>query len=237
LARARSRSRRIARKRGIEWLSDEIAFGGGGDRRHKNRRGLFSSFRIGELTFSDALAGTTRKEIDPYGRYHGLIGIQPFRGYRMTLDFKNEQLILERTITAEGEAGLPYWMISGQMLVDAQVAVGEPGKFLFDSGATWSILGSRYVASLEDAERRATNDVRGFGGRVQGAELVEGVQLQFAGLDSGETPLRSFDMSLRGAVGDVEISGFVGLDLLAGARIVIDTVTQQLWVEREAKRD
>jgi len=54
---------RMARKRGFEFLSEETAFGGGGDKRHRNRRGLFASFRLGELRFGAALAGTTRSEL------------------------------------------------------------------------------------------------------------------------------------------------------------------------------
>jgi hypothetical protein len=38
-------------------------------------------------------------------------------------------------------------------------------------------------------------------------------------------------MSVRNAVADVEVSGFIGLDLLSDVRITIDTVSQQVTVE------
>ena len=87
---------RMARKRGFEFLSEETAFGGGGDKRHRNRRGLFSSFRLGALRYREALAGTTRRELEPYGRYHGLLGIQALAGYRAILDLRGQKLVLLR---------------------------------------------------------------------------------------------------------------------------------------------
>ncbi|NIL99755.1 MAG: hypothetical protein GTN89_02095, partial [Acidobacteria bacterium] len=101
---------RMARKRGFEFLSEETAFGGGGDKRHRNRRGLFSSFRLGEVRFGEALAGTTRSELEPYGRFHGLLGIQALSGYRAVLDLKAQQLILTRT-TSDDVSGEPFWMV------------------------------------------------------------------------------------------------------------------------------
>jgi tetratricopeptide (TPR) repeat protein len=220
---------RMARKRGFEFLSEETAFGGGGDKRHRNRRGIFSSFRLGGLRFGEALAGTTRSELEPYGRYHGLLGIQALAGYRVVLDLKAQQLILSRT-ASDGVPGEPFWMVSGQMLVQAG-ANDADGMFLFDTGATWSILSRRFAGALDSARLEPTRGVRGFGGAVDEAAIVHGAAVRFAGRSSGESPLRSFDMSLRGAVGGVEIAGFIGLDLLDDVRITIDTVTQTVSVE------
>jgi hypothetical protein len=228
---------RMARKRGFEFLSEETAFGGGGDKRHRNRRGLFESFRLGELRFNAALAGTTRSELEPYGRYHGLLGIQALAGYRALLDLENQELVL----TLEGEtesntAGEPFWMVSGQMLVNATARSGVAGLFLFDTGATWTILSKRFAASLEGVRFEPTTGVRGFGGAVEDASIVSGTAIGFGGLSSGENALRSFDMSVRSAVGGVEVSGFIGLDLLDEARITIDTVAQRVIVEPGTKK-
>jgi len=228
---------RMARKRGFEFLSEETVFGGGGDKRHRNRRGLFSSFRLGELRYAAALAGTTRTELEPYGRYHGLLGIQALAGYRALLDLPNQELVLTRTDESSSEpVGEPFWMISGQMLVNATAGDGRPGLFLFDTGATWSILSKRFAALLEDVRSEATAGVRGFGGTVEGASIVSGATVRFGGLTAGENGLRSFDMSVRGEVGGVEVSGFIGLDLLNDVRVTIDTVAQRVTVEPGRKK-
>jgi len=228
---------RMARKRGFEFLARETAFGGGGDKRHANRRGLFSTFRLGELRFSSALAGTTRTELEPYGRYHGLLGIQALAGYRAELDLDAQQLTLTRMDeTGEGSGGEPFWMVSGQMLVQARADSGDPGLFLFDTGATWSILSSRYASTIAGVHSEPTTGVRGFGGSVEGASIVRGTAVRFAGRTSGESGLRSFDMSVRSAVGGVEVSGFIGLDVLDRVRITIDTVRQRIRVEAARKR-
>ena len=228
---------RMARKRGFEFLSEETAFGGGGDKRHRNRRGLFSSFRLGELRFNAALAGTTRSELEPYGRYHGLLGIQVLAGYRALLDFPNQELVLTRTDESSSDpAGEPFWMVSGQMLVNATAGNGRPGLFLFDTGATWSILSKHFAALLADVRSEPTAGLRGFGGMVEGVSIVRGTAIRFGGLSCGENGLRSFDMSVRSEVGGVEVSGFIGLDLLNDVRITIDTVAQRVMVEPGRKK-
>ncbi len=228
---------RMARRRGFEFLSEETAFGGGGDKRHRNRRGLFASFRLGELRFGAALAGTTRSELEPYGRYHGLLGIQALAGYTAVLDLANQELILTRAGEANSNtAGEPFWMVSGQMLVHASAQTGVVGLFLFDTGATWTILSKRFAASLEGVRFEPTDGVRAFGGAVEDASIVSGTTVRFGELSSGENALRSFDMSVRSAVGGVEVSGFIGLDLLDEARITIDTVAQRVIVEPGRKR-
>jgi len=227
---------RMARKRGFEFLSEETAFGGGGDKRHRNRRGVFASFRLGELRFGAALAGTTRSELEPFGRYHGLLGIQALAGYTALLDFQNQELVLTRIDeTTSSAAGEPFWMVSGQMLVSA-TGSGRSGLFLFDTGATWSILSRRFAAALEDVRLDPTTGVRAFGGTVEDAAIVSGAAVRFGGMSSGENALRSFDMSVRSAVGGVEVSGFIGLDLLDAVRVTIDTVAQRVLVEPARKK-
>ncbi len=223
---------RMARKRGFQFLAEETAFGGGGDKRHRNRRGLFPVFRLGGLAYEAALAGTTRTELEPYGRYHGLLGIQALSGYRAVLDLRNQRLTLTR-IADDGASpeGEPFWMFSGQMLVRAATAGGPPGLFLFDTGASWSILSRDYAARLDGVRHEPTSDLRGFGGKVADASIVAGAEVRFGGLTSGSGGLRSFDMSVRSDVGGVEVSGFIGLDLLDEVRVTIDTVSQRVVVE------
>ena len=86
---------RIAAKGGLTFLAEETTFGGAGSGRQPDRRGLLASVAVGGLRFSDALVTTTSHEIEPTGRYHGVLGLSIFQGYRITLDLARETLVLE----------------------------------------------------------------------------------------------------------------------------------------------
>jgi predicted aspartyl protease len=220
---------RMARKRGFEPLAEKTVFGGGGERRHATERGLFGTFTLGDLAFTDALASTTRREFDSTGRFHGLLGVGVFAGYRITLDLAAERLLLE--LLDDPFEGSDYWWISGQMLVQARTAGQPPGLFLFDTGATASVLALEYVRRIDEGRLQESTAVRGFGGLVEGARLVRGLELQFQRLGTGDRPLVAYDLSLVSRLGGVEVSGLMGLDLLGGSRIVIDTASQRVRVE------
>jgi tetratricopeptide (TPR) repeat protein len=219
---------RVARKRGFEKLAVQSQFGGGGDQRHRSARGTFSTVTIGDLRFRTALASSNKQEMDPTGRYHGVIGLSVFNGYRITLDFADERLILEPHDPAT--AGEPYWTVEGQWLVRGTVG-GIGGLLLFDSGATHSAIDRATAERLPTARLGGAVGVRGFGGRIEGARQVQGIEVGFQDLSTGNGPLNALDLSTRSRLGGVELSGFVGLDLLSGRRIVVDTVTRRIVVQ------
>jgi tetratricopeptide (TPR) repeat protein len=219
--------RRAARKRDFGELAEQSQFGGGGDRKHRTTRGLFPSAAIGDLRFRDALAGSAKQEMDPIGRYHGLIGLSAFEGYRVTLDFAEDRVQLE---PPGGEPeGEPYWTVEGQWLVPGTVG-GETCLFLLDTGATRTMLGLEAVERVADARLGPPVGVEGFGGHIEGARLVTGVEVAALGLQSGEEPLSAVDLSTRNRLAGIEVAGFLGLDLLDGKRIVVDTVHRRVTV-------
>jgi tetratricopeptide (TPR) repeat protein len=222
---------RIARKRGFRTLSEGTTFGGGGTQRHRSGRGLFSTFDLGGLSYRDALASTTRMELDPRGRFHGILGISVFNGYRITIDLPRRRLVLEPG--RERSAGSSYWICSAQLLVRA-AAVGQAGGsglFLLDTGASWSIASISFVEEVGGARLGQGATVRTFGGEVEGARFVGGLQLEFQGLTTREE-IRAIDLSLRSRLTGVEISGYLGLDLLGRSTIVIDTVARRIQLRR-----
>jgi len=221
---------RMARKRGFEELSVETAFGGGGDKRHISPRGLFSQFGVGELVFRDALATTTEVEFDPTGRYHGVLGLSVFDGYRVTVDLSRGKLVLD--LVDDRIDGASYWMVAGQMLVRAASTEGQLALFLFDTGAATSVLELDYAERAPGAELHEGARLRGYGGAIGRAFVVRGTRLTFQGFDSGDASLRATDLSLRSHLGGVQLAGFLGLDLLGGRRLVVDTVARRVRVER-----
>jgi hypothetical protein len=222
--------RRKARKHGFDPLSEETAFGGGGRRRHPTRRGVFSSFAAGPLRYTDALASTTKGEVDPQGRFHGLVGLSIFQGYRVTLDLPGEKILLGPP--GEDEPGSPYWTVAGQLLVEVTMPDGSSPLLIFDTGARGSVISTRLASRIEGTRPAGQADVRGFGGRVEDARAVRGVRLEFQGLSNPDPVMNALDLSLRSFMSGVEVSGFLGMDILEGSRIVIDTSRQRVSVRR-----
>ena len=52
---------------------------------------------------------------------------------------------------------------------------------------------------------------------------LDGVEIRFLGQTNEGGALRVLDLSTRSRLGGVEISGFIGLDLLAGRRVIVDS--------------
>jgi tetratricopeptide (TPR) repeat protein len=219
---------RVARKRDFAALGEATTFGGK-DRRQQVQRGVFASFALGGLQYENALVTSTRDELDPIGRFHGLLGLSPLGSYRVTLDFARKLLLLETP--AAPLDGEHYWIVAGQILVQARAEGEAPGLFLFDTGAGHSLLAASYVARLEQVQVGPATGVSGLGGRYGDALVVHGAGLRFQEL-SGSGALATVDLSLRSRSTGVEISGYLGLEVLDGARIILDTTTQTIRASR-----
>ena len=225
---------RVVKKGGYAPLADETVFAGGGRGRTSSARGILPTIAFGAVSFKDALITTTRDEFDPQGRFHGVVGLNVFSGYRVTIDLAKGKLILDR---ATGEpSGEPYWNVGGQMLVRAAASGGAEGLFLFDTGATISNLDESYARTVPDARPSSAAAVRTYGGLVAGAALLRGVTLRFCGLATRGEPVHASDLTQRSRLGGVQISGFLGMDLLDQTVIVVDTVHQRVAVTRPGKR-
>ena len=171
---------------------------------------------------------TTRQELDPTGRFHGLLGLSVFGGYRVTLDLKHKRMRLQSS--DEPLEGEPYWWVSGQLLVRGRTPAGSQGLFVLDTGAAATVLADAFAAKL-DASPGEPAAVRALGGRVRGARVVRGVDLRFQSLGTAGRQLIAYDLSPASRLGGVEVSGLLGLDLLAGQRLVLDTANQRIVLE------
>jgi predicted aspartyl protease len=212
---------RAVKKGGLTRLSEETVFAGGDTGRTPSSRGLLAKFALGGLEFADALITTTKDEFDPQGRIHGVLGLNVLPGYSVTLDMKNGKLVLAPG--ADDAAGTPYWDVGGQMLVRALAAAGHSGLFLFDTGAVRSMVARSLADSLPGAQIERAAAVRTYGGKVAGATSVRGVKLRFLDLAGDPNLVYTSDLTQRSRLGGVEVSGFLGMDLLDGSTIVIDT--------------
>jgi predicted aspartyl protease len=225
---------RAVKKGGLTPLSEETVFAGGGEGRASSSRGLLAKLAIGGLQFADALVTTTKDEFDPQGRIHGVLGLNVFSGYRVTMNLAKGRLQLAPC--GDDATGAPYWDVGGQMLVNASAVAGPDGLFLFDTGATRSMLARSFVERVQGAlvERAAT--VRTYGGNVGGASTVRGVKLRFQDVEGRGTSVFTSDLTQRSRLGGVEVSGFLGMDLLDRTTIVVDTRARRVAVVSDAPK-
>jgi len=225
---------RAVKKGGFTNLSEETVFAGGGSGRARSSRGLLTKLAISGLEFADALITTTPDEFDPQGRIHGVLGLNVFAGYRVTMDLHKGRLILDPC--GADPAGAPYWDVSGQMLVRAQASPEHDGLFLFDTGAARSMLARSLVDQLPGAQIVSQASVRTYGGNVAGAASVRGVKLRFLEIAGDGAPVNTSDLTQRSRLGGVEVSGFLGMDLLDGMKIVVDTRAHRVAVSAKPSK-
>src|SRR4029079_18079038 len=104
----------------------------------------------------DALASASAAEIETTGRYQGILGLDVFDGYVITLDLKKGRWILYYPgDEAVGDAsGRRYWNVSGQILVETNPGDAPPGLFMVDTGASTSVVAVAYDASSRTAALR-----------------------------------------------------------------------------------
>jgi hypothetical protein len=234
---------RIARKHGMKAVAEETVFGGGGSGRHRSERGILSRLETGPISFRDVTAFASDTRLDLGASFRGLIGLGPFRGYIITLDLAEGEMLFSppppsgEPWSGEGwSRGARYWTVSGQMLVEAGDAGGARGLFILDTGAGRSLVSENFVERVDGVVVRREGAVRGFGGVRAESQLVQGVDLRFQGLAGKARSLGVADLNLRSRLSGVEICGFIGLEMLAGQVIRIDTLAQRVFVKKQGHR-
>jgi hypothetical protein len=123
------------------------------------------------------------------------------------------------------------------MLVRAAAGAGREGLFLFDTGAARSMIGRTFADSVPAAQVERAATVRTYGGNVAGASSVRGIKLTFLDLEGDGAPVFTSDLTQRSRLGGVEVSGFLGMDLLNGAKIVVDTRAHRVAVSAAPAKD
>ena len=119
-------------------------------------------------------------------------------------------------------------------MIRERVSVHEKMKLIKDLGfdGVEPGVGDKVdPAELRDAARAAAVEIHGVGGVYEGAQALSGVTVTFGTLSTDDTArLRVVDLSTRSRLAGIEISGFLGLDVLGGRRVVVDTVHRTVAV-------
>jgi predicted aspartyl protease len=238
----------VARKLGLIPVSAGTVFGGGGDQAHETYRALVEELLLGELRFRNAVAQVAERELDPTGRYAGILGVERLAGYRIEIDLKRRTLLLVRwpredpvpEDQVEGDidpAVAPptrvpdpgdslLFDVDGQLLLEAVVHRGQvqrPVLFLLDTGAARTYLDQTTAAELgpiRGPNRGRT--VRSYGGQAASGGTLADLRVDAGPLDAANLTLPLLDLAWRSRLGGVGVDGYLGLDLLKGRKLVLD---------------
>jgi predicted aspartyl protease len=149
--------RRVAERLGLETLAETVHRGFGEGESSRGWVMLARRLSIGELEFENPIVEATPRDYSQ--DIDGLIGIELFRGLRITLDGPGQRLVLEPHGDEQDlETSLTR---AGHLLVADGHAASHQARVLIDSGAAYSMLPNSTAAV---AVRRVA--LRGLSGEV-----------------------------------------------------------------------
>ena len=99
------------------------------------------------------------------------------------------------------------------------------------------MIGRSLADTMPGARIERAASVRTYGGNVAGASSVRGVTLRFLDVFGDGGQVYTSDLTQRSRLGGVEVSGFLGMDLLDKTKIVVETRAHRVAVVSAAAKD
>jgi tetratricopeptide (TPR) repeat protein len=126
---------------------------------------------------------------------------------------------------AEGWATVPF-LNDGNHIIFSIVVAGRPAIALLDTGAAADLLDRSMLRGLAGTIVRpapeAGESLIGFGGRIEGVQLVEGVPLRIAGIDFDPRRLFALDLNQEPFRLQIDLDALIGMERLAAFDFKID---------------
>ena len=225
-------SRRAAAKMKLRNLAEADARGIGDGRRMSASQTIADSIQIGDLVFRNCPVTVTDKP--PINEADGLIGADIFSDFRVTMDFPRSSLELESLPNRPGPEprdAAPLKSIGGQMefyrrghlLLIAGRANQEPnGLFLVDTGANVPLLSDTLARRVGKPAESGGYGAKGLSGKVRRVYESRFVTLTFAGFQTTQDLILSFDLSRVSDSTGTEVAGILGREILRTLRFTID---------------
>jgi tetratricopeptide (TPR) repeat protein len=215
----------------------EIATQGIGDERASNGYlGWAREVKIGPIEFENV--PVTVLEGDFAEAADGLIGIDAFEHFLITLDIKKRELVLgplpalpadyrdeegvsDRYIAPEMNGYVPVLHIGPHIFVVTSIDQQPSGLFFLDTGAFDSQVDSDYVP--KDKLTAAPNlTVRGLSGRVTEVYYANQVRIQFGRFVQENFRIIAISMQKLSQSEGIGLTGILGFPLLSQFRLSVD---------------
>jgi hypothetical protein len=225
-----------AEKAGLKPVFDIATNGIGDDKASSGSLDWANDVKIGPIEFQNvpvtALEGNFAEGTD------GLMGIDVFEHFLITLDIKNSELDLgplpampaenrdpdgtsDRFIAPEMKDYYAILHTGAHILVPTSIDKQDPGLFFLDTGAFDSQVDSDYVA--KNKLTAAPNlTVRGLSGRVKDVYYATGVRIQFGRFVQENYRMVAISMDKLSQGEGIALTGILGFPLLSQFRMSID---------------
>ena len=231
-------SRAAARSLELELLGETMLAGFGDNGIRRGERRLASQLEIGGLRWSNIVVESG--EVDLPGGFDGLLGLDLFRHFLITLDGPGKVLRLEpfggvnpaeaegeRPWSNQGSDGDGALLSSGHLLIaNTRLRSGAQARFVLDSGAAYSILQRR-----EPAIARRRVSLQGVSGLAAFDEIMQPVPIQIGNFRAGLREAVTTDLSPVSERFGMRIDGFLGFPLLRRLVTTIDLRSGRLQLQ------
>jgi len=227
-----------ARKAGIEPLAGGTLVGGGGKGEHGIERGVLSVLDLGPVAFEHPVGMVAERSLHPQGLYNAILGVDLLGGTAVRFEpARKLATILRAAEPAPVEdlldedpwslpaGSLPVLEVEGQLLVPVTWR-GSSGSVdalaLLDTGASRTFLDWDVATRLGGLQRGGQRSAAAYGGAVTVSGMMPFVRLGLGPFEEGLKEVAVFDLSERGRVAGVAVSGYVGLDVLSRHAVELD---------------
>jgi tetratricopeptide (TPR) repeat protein len=223
---------RSAQKAGLELLSNESveAKGIGDEKPQDSLSYLASEVRIGNVVLCDypisVFSAARNSDFD------GVIGVDVFQGFLVTLDFPTFQILLEPFSNGLDDDPQDYTIVpegfhrvlrAGNHLLTGTSVNDSPTKwFLIDSGCFGSLLDTDSVQEFAHVHHDASGGVRGVQGNVNQVSRTDHISLVFAGFHQENPSLIAISLEKTSDAMGIGITGVLGMPVLSVLKLTID---------------
>lgn len=229
---------KLAEKAGVVKIVDSY-FGGLGDRGPvQSYLGWVDKINIGGVEFRNYIVEvSSKKDINDEA---GLLGADVFNKFLITLDFRNQKLLLaplprnpsgpsdddeallDRYIAPEMQSFTKFFRFTHDLVVPVVVSDKTVGNFILDTGDDINVISPSFAAQVTKASFQDDYRVQGVSGKVDRVATGKKVILQFAKMRIESHDLPVFSTDGVSAYEGTEIAGFIGIRTLVQMKMTID---------------
>lgn len=199
--------------------------------------GMLPSLELGGLQVHELQVGAT-DELQKIGarigaKVDGNIGFNLLKDFRVTIDYRTNQLRLERPAEPARAVGMPFELSAKKplILLPANVNGKGPFRFVLDTGASATVLSRRTAAAAGLQTGPAACDATGAGGNISTASArVGSITVGAQTLQNLDVIVVDFLEPLSRVVG-TQLDGIIGYNFLREFRVVIDYLNESLYLE------
>jgi tetratricopeptide (TPR) repeat protein len=230
-----SLSAKAAEKAGLEMLTEESteAKGIGDGRAQASLLYLASEIRAGDVTFADFPISTFRSAGS--ADFDGLIGVDVFQRFLITLDFVHNEMILEARPDGQAAGDEPEdasptpadgfyraLRFGNHLTIATSINQQAPRLFLIDSGSTANLVDADIARESTKVRRDDLTTVEGVQGKVDHTSRADKLSLVFAGFRQDNSNLIAINFDKTNDSMGVGLAGILGMPVLRLLKLTID---------------